>query len=168
MAADVVRIMLGSALLALGLAQPMAAQVGREAVPARDMVIIHGTISGKQARWLSYQNGGFSQDSYTNHYFMVPRKKTLVVMELDLFTAGDTRKQVSLDLVVNEGKFPLARATFSNPGGAPAFTASRTFAPGLAIPERGVTGQQGLLGVQVFNPKASATYEVTLHGYYTE
>ena len=152
----------------LVLTAPMRAQVLRNGVPTGQIVIIQGRVTGSKSQWATYQNGVFSRDAYVNDFFKVPDKKTLVVVEADLNVAGDARKVVNVDLVVSQGRFPLAHASFHNDTGASHFTATRTFALGLVVPSRSASGQQGLLNLLIHDPLPSATYEVLLHGYYTD
>jgi len=153
-----------AALLSL----PLGAQVFRNGVPAGQVVIIQGLLTGGKTRWSTYQNGVFSRDAYMSESFQVPGRKTLVIVEADLTAAGDTRKLVSMDLALARGRFPLAHVSFANPGAASPFTATRTFALGLVVPARSASGQEGLMNLAVHDPQPAATYEVLLHGYYTE
>ena len=162
-----VRFLNSLAAVAL-LTSPLTAQVFRNGVPAGQIVIIQGRVTGGKTQWASYQNGVFSRDAYVNEFFKVPEKKTLVIVEADLVVAGDTRKVINVDLVVNQGRFALAHASFHNPAGASHFTATRTFALGLPVPYRSGSGQQGLLNMAIHEPQPSATYEVLLHGYYAD
>ena len=154
-------------LFSLSATLPLAAQVIRDGIPASAIVIIQGQIKGSRAKWITYQNGAFSQDAYVNDFFRIPERKTLVIVEADLKCTGDSRKLINLDFVVNQGSFPLAHVSFRNEGGWSHFTATRSFALGLVVPPK-IGSTQGMLNVQVYEPQPSAQYEVLLYGYFTD
>ena len=154
------------AALLLIAALPMAGQTLRNGVPADQIVVIRGQFNGRSSKWSSYQNGTFTAE--TTEAFRIPSQKTLVVVEADLTIAGDRRKIINADFVLKDGKYPLARMAFKNEGGHAYFTATRTFALGLVVPQTSPSGQEALLSLNVFEPQGSARYEVTLHGYYAQ
>jgi hypothetical protein len=135
-----------------------------QGVPPRQFVTIQGHSAPGQARvWSTYQNGRYRREDYSGNFFRVPAGRSLVITQAECTFAGDSRKIINLELVLNQGvpTFPLARATFCNPDGVAMFTAVKTFSPGLVVPAGGQV-------MVVDREPAPGVYEVMFYGFYLE